>query len=124
MSKIYKIGYIMMPFSDEELYYAVENAIPKVGAYVDSHGGGVTLLGVKDGVVYIELIGTCSGCSMSIMTTNMVIRRELRELIHPQLFVVNVDGKEENIAPDDIFRPATEENENPKLFDKVKGIFS
>ena len=95
----------MIPFSDEELYYAVENALPKVSSYVNSHGGGITLLGVKDGVIYIELIGTCHGCSMSIMTTNMVIRRELRTAIHPELLVVNVDGTDENKMPQDVFQP-------------------
>ena len=117
----------MIPFSDEELYYAVENALPQVSGYVSSHGGGITLLGIKDGVVYIELIGTCHGCSMSIMTTNMVVRRELRTLIHPELFVINVDGKSENKLPDDVFRPIQDdkvEEDEKSVLDKVKNIFS
>jgi len=118
----------MIPFSNEELYYAVKNALPQVSGYVSSHGGGITLLGVKEGVVYIELIGTCHGCSMSIMTTNMVVRRELRVLIHPELFVVNVDGTAENNMPDDVFRPIAEREELKEekvgILDKVKNIFS
>ena len=118
----------MIPFSDEELYYAVKNALPQVSAYVNSHGGDITLLGVKDGVIYIELIGTCHGCSMSIMTTNMVIRRELRTLIHPELFVVNVDGTPENKMPDNIFKPLEEDRvskeESVGMLKKVKDIFS
>jgi len=98
----------MIPFSDEDLYYAVENALPELSGYVNSHGGGITLLGVKDAVIYIELIGTCNGCSMSLMTTNMVVRRELRRLIHPELFLINVDGTLENKMPNDIFRPTQE----------------
>ena len=118
----------MIPFSDEELYYAVKNALPQVSGYVSSHGGGIKLLGVKDGVVYIELIGTCHGCSMSLMTTNMVVRRELRRLIHPELFVINVDGTPENKLPDDLFRPKEEEimegiEEKKSILDKVKNIF-
>ena len=119
----------MIPFSDEELYYAVENSLPEVSGYVNSHGGGITLLGVKDAVIYIELIGTCHGCSMSLMTTNMVVRRELRRLIHPELFLINVDGTPENKMPDDVFRPTqkveelVEENKTG-LLDKVKNIFS
>ncbi|NOZ90142.1 MAG: NifU family protein [Epsilonproteobacteria bacterium] len=118
----------MIPFSDEELYYAVKNVLPQVSGYVNSHGGGINLLGVKDGVIYIELIGTCNGCSMSLMTTNMVVRRELRRLIHPELFVVNVDGTPENKLPDDIFSEDNDikqdDDENEKgLLDKVKNIF-
>jgi len=119
----------MIPFSDEELYYAVKNALPQVSGYVGSHGGGIKLLGVKDGVVYIELTGTCHGCSMSLMTTNMVVRRELRALIHPELFVINVDGTAENKLPDDVFRPEDDETDEDKeekksVLDKVKNIFS
>jgi Fe-S cluster biogenesis protein NfuA len=118
----------MIPFSDEELYYAVKNVLPQVSGYVNSHGGDITLLGVKDGVIYIELIGTCHGCSMSLMTTNMVVRRELRRLIHPKLFVINVDGTSENKMPDDVFRLAQESKEQTEerknILDKVKNFFS
>jgi len=94
----------MMPFSDEEIYEAVESNIPKVSQYVSSHGGGIKLLSVKDGLVYIELIGSCSGCSMSLMTTKMVVQRELRTLIHPELELVNVDGTPENVVPSDVYK--------------------
>ena len=117
----------MIPFSDEELYYSVKNALPQISEYVNSHGGDIKLLGVKDGVIYIELIGTCHGCSMSLMTTNMVVRRELRRLIHPELLVVNVDGTDENKLPDDAFRPEDKEidkEEKKSVLDKVKNIFS
>ena len=118
----------MIPFSDEELYHAVNNAIPQVSGYVSSHGGGITLLGVKKGVVYIQLIGTCNGCSMSLMTTNMVVRRELRLLIHPELLVVNVDGTAENEMPDDVFRateePSATQEEDEGILEKVKNIFT
>jgi len=118
----------MIPFSNEELYYAVKNVLPQVSGYVNSHGGGITLLGVKDGVIYIQLIGTCHGCSMSLMTTNMVVRRELRRLIHPELFVVNVDGTPNNKLPDDVFTPKEEikkpQKKKNNIMDKVKKIFS
>ncbi len=111
----------MIPFTDEELYHAVESNLPKVSAYVDSHGGGLALLGAKDGTIYIQLGGVCGGCSMSVMTTNMVIRKELRLLIHPELFVTNVDGTDENRLPDEYYAPAKEEE---GVVSKIKNIFS
>jgi len=113
----------MMPFSDEEIYTAVKNNIPKVSAYVSSHGGGISLLGVKDGTTYIELTGVCGGCSMSIMTTKMVVQKELRALIHPELNVVNVDGTPENILPEDVYVEIQEESEavqKESVVEKVK----
>jgi Fe-S cluster biogenesis protein NfuA len=88
-----------MTFSDEDVYQAVKHHLPEVNAYVNSHGGDIKLLCVKDGVVYIELIGTCHGCSMSLMTTKMVVQRRLRELIHPELEVVNMDGTNADMLP-------------------------
>jgi Fe-S cluster biogenesis protein NfuA len=33
-------------------------------------------LGVKDGTPYIKLTGACGGCSMSLMTTKMVVKKK------------------------------------------------
>jgi len=116
----------MMPFSDKEIYEAVKNNLDKVSSYVGSHGGGITLLGAKDGVVYIELIGTCSGCAMSLMTTKMVVQKELRILIHPELTIVNVDGTPENKLPKDAYVEEIEEedeidvSQKESIVDKVK----
>jgi len=117
-----------MTFSDEDIYEAVKHHLPTVNEYVNSHGGDIKLLGTKEGTVYIELTGTCHGCSMSLMTTKMVVQKKLRELIHPELVVVNVDGTPENALPDAFYtqeKPeeadATDRKEG--LLDKVKKLF-
>ncbi len=116
----------MMQFLDEDIYNAVQNYLPKVSEYVHSHGGGIELLGVKDGTVYITLTGACGGCSMSLMTTKMVVQKKLRELIHPELQVVNVDGTPENSMPDDVYIGEKEEEQVSKdkhgLLDNIKHI--
>ena len=120
----------MMPFTDEEIYQAVTHNLPEVNQYVNSHGGDIKLLGVKDGTVYIELTGTCHGCAMSLMTTKMVVQKKLRELIHPELLVVNVDGTKENSLPETYYTEEPEEagEETPKekqgLLEKMKKVFS
>ena len=117
-----------MNFLDEDIYNAVQNYIPQVSEYVNSHGGGIELLGVKDGVIYITLTGACGGCSMSLMTTKMVVQKKLRELIHPELQVVNVDGTTENATPQDAYRGKQNEEEETLyverhgLFDNIKQI--
>jgi Fe-S cluster biogenesis protein NfuA len=115
-----------MTFLDEDIYNAVKNYIPKVSEYVNSHGGGIELLGAKNGVVYITLTGACGGCSMSLMTTKMVVQKKLRELIHPELVIVNVDGTPENTMPEDAYvepqAKETQEGEKHGLIDNVKKI--
>ena len=115
-----------MHFEDEDIYEAVKHHLPTVNEYVESHGGAIRLLGVDNGKVYIELTGACHGCSMSLMMTKMVVQKKLRELIHPELEVVNVDGTPENALPETYYTEAEaepeEETEEVSLWDKVKEV--
>lgn len=92
----------MMPFTDEELCGAVSNFLPSIGEYVKSHDGTMNFLGVKDSIAYIELGGTCNGCSMSTATTKMVVQKKLRELIHPELVIESIFPGEESKLPSDM----------------------
>jgi|AAUQ01.1.fsa_nt_gi Fe-S cluster biogenesis protein NfuA len=92
----------MMPFSDEDLCEAVKNFLPITEEYIKSHQGTVNFLGVKNGVAYIELGGTCNGCSMSTMTTKMVIQKRLREFIHPELNVESVFPGQTDLLPNSL----------------------
>lgn len=117
-----------MQFSDQDIYEAVKNNIPKVSSYVNSHGGDIKLLGTKDGIAYIELMGTCKGCAMSIMTTKMVVQKELRLLIHPTLNIVNVDGTSENKLPEEFYTEIEIDNQSVKnnktgLLEKITNLF-
>ena len=115
-----------LPFTDEEIYEAVQHHLPEIEEYVRSHGGGIDVLGVKDGQVYIQLTGTCHGCSMSLMTTKMVVEKRLRELIHPNLVVVNVEAGQEAHLPDDLYRGEQEASAPAKgkgLMDKIRKLF-
>jgi Fe-S cluster biogenesis protein NfuA len=46
--------------------------------YLDSHGGDVQLVGIEDGVVRLQLQGSCSGCPSSAIT----LRHGIEEAIH------------------------------------------
>ncbi len=107
-----------MIFSDEELYQAVKHYLPEAEEYVKSHGGKIEFLGVKDGVIYIKLAGACGGCSMSLLTTKMVVQKILRQYIHPELIVLNVDQTGENKLPEDVYIP--KEDIKKGFFEKIK----
>ena len=117
-----------MNFENEDIYEAVKHHLPVVNDYVNSHGGAIDLLGTKNGIVYIELTGACHGCAMSLMTTKMVVQKKLRELIHPELVVVNVDGTPENVLPETYYTQETPEDETEyeeevSVYDKIKNLF-
>ena len=85
----------------------MEGSVHAIAQYVQGHGGDIRLLGVKDGKVYIQLTGACHGCSMSLLTTKAVVERKLKELIHPNLEVVNVEAGQEATLPEGLYHDET-----------------
>ncbi|MGH2708557.1 MAG: NifU family protein, partial [Actinomycetota bacterium] len=70
----------------------VHEALEKVRPYLGSHAGGVQFLGVdEEGVVHLELEGSCHGCPSSTITVKMAIERAIEEAA-PEVTRVEVQG--------------------------------
>lgn len=80
----------MIPFSDEELHPAVNSVIDKVRPSIKLDGGDISLIDIKDGIVFVQLQGACVGCSSSNTTLKFGVERQMQTLIHPDMRVVNV----------------------------------
>ncbi len=64
------------PYGVEE---RVERALEGVRPYLGSHGGDVRLLGVSpDGVVRLQLLGSCDGCASSAVTLELAVGDAIR----------------------------------------------
>jgi Fe-S cluster biogenesis protein NfuA/nitrite reductase/ring-hydroxylating ferredoxin subunit len=48
-------------------------ALAEVRPYMGSHGGGIELVEVRDGVARVRLEGTCSGCAASTVTLKLAV---------------------------------------------------
>lgn len=80
----FKIEY-PQPTWDDPLAQQVQTLISeRINPGVASHGGYVTLLGVQDSDVFLEMGGGCQGCTMSAATLRQGIEILLREEI-PQI---------------------------------------
>ena len=88
----------MMPFSDEELYEPVQSVLGKQLYILEQDGGGLEFLGVKNGVVYVHLIGACKGCAASGTTLKYALERQLKIDIHPEISLVNLNGGADEFA--------------------------
>jgi Fe-S cluster biogenesis protein NfuA/nitrite reductase/ring-hydroxylating ferredoxin subunit len=66
-----------------------QRALEEVRPYLESHGGGVTLVDVELPTVRVRLSGTCNGCSSSSTTLREVVERAL---------VANVPGAHEVVV--------------------------
>jgi Fe-S cluster biogenesis protein NfuA/nitrite reductase/ring-hydroxylating ferredoxin subunit len=69
----------------------VREALEGVSPYLESHGGGVELLGVEEGVVRLALQGSCSGCPSSTATLKLAIEDAIHKAA-PDVERVEADG--------------------------------
>jgi Fe-S cluster biogenesis protein NfuA/nitrite reductase/ring-hydroxylating ferredoxin subunit len=69
----------------------VQGALDSVRPYMESHGGNVELLSLKDGVARIHLQGSCSDCAASSVTLELAIKQALEEAA-PDLEALEVVG--------------------------------
>lgn len=66
--------------SDEELHTRIEEILAReVAPIAESHGGGVRVESVRDGVLTVELTGACSGCAESERTVGQLVSRAVRQ---------------------------------------------
>lgn len=91
--------------SIEELETRVDHVLDEMRPYIHSHGGEVNVLEVtEDGIARLQMLGSCNGCPMSMLTMKLGIERLLAEKV-PQLsgaeavFVDDFDWPE--IVPDE-----------------------
>jgi Fe-S cluster biogenesis protein NfuA/nitrite reductase/ring-hydroxylating ferredoxin subunit len=69
----------------------VQAALDSVRPYMESHGGNVELLSLKDGVARIHLRGSCSDCAASSVTLELAIKQALEDAA-PDLAGLEVEG--------------------------------
>lgn len=85
----------------------VEQALEEVRPYMHSHGGGVELVDIREGVVRLQLEGSCDGCQASNITLKHAVEDAIYEAA-PEVEDVEVVGmpdEEEDDGVDDSFIP-------------------
>ena len=69
----------------------VAEALERVRPYMESHGGDVELLEVRDGIARLRLQGSCRSCQASTATLELAVRQALEEAA-PDLAGMEVEG--------------------------------
>jgi Fe-S cluster biogenesis protein NfuA len=59
----------------------VEKVLDSVRISLKSEGGDIELIDVKDGVVYVKLMGACGTCPMSMLTMKNLVESSIRKEI-------------------------------------------
>lgn len=81
---------------ETELHEFIEDEVnPKIAA----HRGHISLHGIKDGVVYLEMGGACQGCGMAAMTLREGVETEIRARFPHLAEIVDVTNHDEGTNP-------------------------
>ncbi len=85
-----KKGEAEMPKDKSELFYQVEKVIDSdIRPFIESDGGRIILIDVKDGIVFVELAGACAGCPGAMMTlkggVENILKQKLPEVVEVQM---------------------------------------
>jgi Fe-S cluster biogenesis protein NfuA len=70
----------------------VGEALAEVRPYLESHGGNVELLGIEEGVVRLQLQGSCSGCPSSAVTLKLAVEEAIHKAAPDVAEIVAVDA--------------------------------
>lgn len=82
----------------EDAEVRIARALDRVRPFLASHGGGVTVLGIQDGVIRLRLEGSCHGCQSSTVTMKLAIEKAIEEAA-PDLIGIEVEGVADAAAP-------------------------
>ena len=98
-----------------DLQTQVKRVIEMVRPYMQSHGGDVSFVGLRDKIVLVQLSGNCNGCSMSSVTLKRTVEESLKEHVPEIEGVEVVEPPSANLVQ--ISRPGTGWIAGPMLED-------
>jgi Fe-S cluster biogenesis protein NfuA/nitrite reductase/ring-hydroxylating ferredoxin subunit len=98
-----------------DLETRVVMALEEVRPYLQSHGGNVELLGVKEGVARLRMQGSCSGCPSSTVTLRLAIEEAIQKTA-PDLEDIEAEGvaEEPKLAPTIVAGPTLRKKEKKR----------
>jgi Fe-S cluster biogenesis protein NfuA len=71
--------------AEEDLATQVDRVLEEIRPYIHSHGGEVNVIEITDeGIARLQMVGSCNGCPMSMLTMRLGIERLLADKL-PQL---------------------------------------
>jgi Fe-S cluster biogenesis protein NfuA len=100
------VGHLMLlhDLHPVDVEQRVREALDGVAPYLASHGGGVELRGIEEGVVRLALRGHCDGCPSSAATLKLAVENAIR-MAAPELEAIEAEGMVEPGADDTIVCP-------------------
>lgn len=67
----------------------IKDAINAIRPALQNDGGDIEFIRVEGKNVYVRLVGACAGCPMSQITLSNGVQRYVREVVDPELVIIN-----------------------------------
>lgn len=75
---------------EENLQEKVEQALESIRPFLKGDGGDIELVEIKDNVVYVKLLGNCSGCHISTSTMKLGVENTVKQYAPSIKEVINI----------------------------------
>ncbi|MDO4762934.1 MAG: NifU family protein [Flavobacteriaceae bacterium] len=69
----------------------VLQALESIRPFLKRDGGDIELIEVKDNIVYVKLLGNCSGCHISDSTMKLGVENVVKQFAPEIKSVINLD---------------------------------
>lgn len=63
----------------EQTVTKVMDALESIRPFLNKDGGDIELIDVKDQIVYVKLLGNCSGCSLNFSTLKLGVETTIKQ---------------------------------------------
>lgn len=76
----------------EELKVCVENALQEIRPYLEADGGNISIVGITNDTVSVQLEGACLGCSVNQMTLKNGVEATIKRHAPQIKRVIEISG--------------------------------
>ena len=67
--------------TEEKLKDKVQQALDSIRPFLKSDGGDIELIDIKEDIVYVRLLGNCSGCHISNSTMKLGVENTVKQFV-------------------------------------------
>ena len=76
---------------EEKLKDKVQQALDSIRPFLKSDGGDIELIDIKEDIVYVRLLGNCSGCHISNSTMKLGVENTVKQFVPSIKEVINIE---------------------------------
>ena len=96
---------------DEDVFTSVQRILEdKINPAIASHGGSVSLVDLKDNIMFLQMEGGCQGCASSAVTLREGIEKMIKQEL-PQIEEI-IDITDHAMGKNPYYKPPGYENKN------------